>query len=62
MKKIKSYIKEEYNVKDIIDNRKHVDRYTISYIDENGYEYRKFYTFKPNTPINIVKKNIPLTI
>ena len=62
MKKIMAKENEEYNVRDFHDRRKKVDRYTISYQDEIGQEYRKSFCFPVGTSQKEVNKNIPVQI
>jgi hypothetical protein len=55
--------KFDSNRKDVKDRRKKVTWAVFSYIDEKtGYEYRKSFTAKPNTPETEMWKIAPKTI
>lgn len=62
MKKLEAYIMEEFNRRSDHDRRKRVDWYVVEYRDNNGYAYRRSYEFRPGTPFDTVKSNIPLII
>ncbi len=62
MKKLDSYIKEEFNRRSNQDRRKKVDWYLVEYRDSDGIAYRKAFEFIPGTKFDTVKSSIPLII
>lgn len=62
MKKLDSFVQEQFNRRSNQDRRKRVDWYLVEYIDGQGIPYRKAYEFKPGTKFDTVKSSIPLTI
>lgn len=59
--KINGFVKELFNVRDIKDRRKKIDKYIISYLDEDGIEYRKSFDFPVGYKIDR-DKDIPKII
>ena len=62
MKKLDSFIREQFNKRSNQDRRKRVDWYVVEYRDSDGTAYRRAYEFKPGTKFDTVKSSIPLTI
>ena len=61
--KIFSHIAQEnFNVRNYIDRRKKENNLVISYLDKEGIEYRKKFSFPVNTTYDIMLSQIPKTI
>ena len=59
MKKLDSFVQEQFNKRSNQDRRKRVDWYVVEYLDSNGMAYRRSYEFKPGTPFDTVKSSNP---
>ena len=62
MKRFHSIAKESYGVRSYKDGRKRVDRYTLSYHDENGDEFRKALEVPVFTMTAEVMEQIPQAV
>ena len=62
MKKFSHIARETFDARSFDDRRKKVNLIIVSYLDEDGIEYRKRYEFDRNTSYDDMIKQIPQTI
>lgn len=56
------FIREEFNVKSRRDYRRRTNRLLVSYIGEDGYEYRKAFEFPVTQTVEEMQKQIAKSI